>query len=246
LSDPGDGEARWAPLGRALLDYHCGATEAELTVHTNLWEDEPTRVEEFYRPEEIELPEIERRALSLCRGKVLDVGAGAGRHVLELQRTGLEVVAVDVNRDAIEVMRDRGVRDARIGDIDAAGAEEYDTILLMMHGIGLVGDLEGLEAFLDRARRRLRPNGQILCDSADLQAVIPETWEEFGGHDTPEGRYLGEVTFRLSYGEMEGAPYPWLFVDAQTFERFAEAADFSFTVEARGARGAYLARLIRT
>lgn len=246
MSDSGDGGAIWAPLGRALLDYHHGATDAELTVHTNLWEDEPTRVEEFYRPEEIELPEIERRALSLCRGKVLDLGAGAGRHVLELQHMGLEVVAVDVNRDAVEVMRDRGVRDARIGDIDAAGAEEYDTILLMMHGIGLVGDLEGLEAFLDRARRRLRPNGQILCDSADLQAVIPEAWEEFGGLRNPEGRYLGEVTFRLSYGEMEGAPYPWLFVDTQTLKRFAEAADFSFTVEARGGRGAYLARLICT
>ncbi len=177
---------------------------------------------------------------------MLDLGAGAGRHVLELQRKGLEVVAVDINRDAIALMRDRGVRDARIGDIDAAGIEEYDTVLLMMHGIGLVGDLGGLADFLDRVRSRLRPNGQILCDSADLSVVLPTKWEEFGGLSSPEGRYLGEVTFRLSYGEMEGAPYPWLFVDAQTLARFAEAADFSFTVEARGARGSFLARLIRT
>ena len=89
-------------------------------------------------------------ALSLCRGRVLDLGAGAGRHALELQGRGHEVTAIDVSREAVEVMRERGVRDARCGDLDAVDGERFDTILLLMHGIGLVGTLTGWRTFSDR------------------------------------------------------------------------------------------------
>jgi hypothetical protein len=75
--------------------------------------------------------------------------------------------------------------------------------------------------------------------------VLPSRFAKNHGPRAPDGTYLGEVSFRLSYGGIQGSPYPWLFVDPRTFERYADAADFSFTVESRGSRGAYLARLIR-
>ena len=240
MSRATDVDRCWAPLGRALLDYHRGDTSARFVVHSDLWDSEITAAEEYYRPLHLELSEIEQRALSLCRGRVLDLGAGAGRHALELQERGHEVTAVDVSTDAVEVMRRRGVRDARCGDLAAVSGEQFDTLLLLMHGIGLVGTLEGLAAFLDATRSVLGKGGQVLCDSADLALTLPSA--RSAGED---GSYLGEVEFRLAYRDFEGRPYPWLFVDPRTLERFAAAAGYDFEVRARGGRGAYLGRLSR-
>jgi len=242
----GDGHsARWAPLGRALLDYHRGAIHSTFIVHSDLWDDEPTAVEEYYRPDHIPIPELELEALSLCRGRVLDLGAGAGRHALELQTSGHDVTAVDISRDAVAVMRERGVRDARCGDLDAVRGELFDTILLLMHGIGLVGTLPGLTEFLVRAHDFLDADGRIVCDSADLTVILPSLLDTGEQTDAGSARYPGEVEFRLTYGTLDGQPYPWLFVDARTLERFARASGFEFAIGGRGGRGAYVAVLSR-
>jgi SAM-dependent methyltransferase len=236
--------ARWHPLGQALLDYHHGATRAVFTVHSDLWQDEPTPVEDYYRPDHVQLPEIERDALARCRGRVLDLGAGAGRHALELQRRGLAVTAVDVTSEAIEIMRERGVTDARCGDLDTVSGERFDTILLLMHGIGLVGTLDGLDDFLARVDLHFEHGGQIIFDSADLGIVLPDRFHEGLDHWRAGGRYPGEIEFRLSYKKLEGEPYPWLFVDPQTLGRHAENAGFRTEILRRGRRGSYLARLV--
>jgi SAM-dependent methyltransferase len=235
--------ARWAPLGRALVDYHRGAVRSHFVVHSDLWDDEPTPVEEFYRPDHVPLPELELRALTLCRGRVLDVGAGAGRHALELQSRGLDVTAIDICPDAVDVMLDRGVRDARCGDLDTVEGERFDTILLLMHGIGLVGTLPGLATFLERVRGLVADEGQIVCDSADLTVIVPSLFDSGDAPDQGPAPYPGEVEFRLTYGSLEGQPYPWLFVDPRTLERFAKASGFDFAIGARGRQGAFVAIL---
>jgi len=236
---------RWGPLGRALLDFHRGATSARIIVHTDIWLDEPTPVEEFYRPDDLPLPELERTALGLCRGRTLDLGAGAGRHALDLQQRGLEVTAIDVAPEAVEVMRDRGVTDARCGDFTALEGERFDTILLLMHGIGLVGTLDGLAEFFDQANDHLEDDGRILFDSANLGIVIPERFDEGLVEWRAGGLYPGEVEYRLTYGDYEGEPYPWLFVDPVTLSNLAQAAGFRSEVVARGARGSFLARVLQ-
>jgi SAM-dependent methyltransferase len=235
--------ARWAPLGRALQDYHKGVGHDHFVVHSDLWDDEPTPVEEYYRPDHMRIPDLELRALTSCRGRVLDLGAGAGRHSLELQAMGLEVTALDVSHEAVGVMRERGVLDARRGDLTVLEGEQFDTILLLMHGIGLVGSLEGLADFLEKARFFLEDGGRIVCDSADLAIVLPSLAVPVGQTDPHPGRYPGEVEFRLTYGALEGQPYPWLFVDPRTLERYARTAGFGFSVVCRGARGAFAAIL---
>jgi SAM-dependent methyltransferase len=234
---------RWGPLGRALLDFHRGATTARIIVHTDIWIDEPTPVEEFYRPDDQPLPELERTALGLCRGRTLDFGAGAGRHALELQHRGLEVTAVDVAPEAVEVMRERGVIDARCGDFAAVKGERFDTILLLMHGIGLVGTLEGLGRFFGDAKDHLEKSGRILFDSADLGVVMPEQFDEGLEDWRAGGLYPGEVEYRLTYKKFEGEPYPWLFVDPVALADRARAAGLRSQVVARGTRGSFLARV---
>jgi SAM-dependent methyltransferase len=243
LSDHLLERGRWEPLGRALLDYHRGITSARITVHTDLWQSETNPVEDYYRPDDQPLPDLEISALNICRGRTLDLGAGAGRHALELQERGFQVTAVDVSPEAVEVMRSRGVVDVRCGGLGAVAGERFDTILLLMHGIGLVGTLDGLSAFLSGAQHHLSDGGHIVFDSADLGIVIPPQFHEGLEEWRAGGMYPGEVEYRLSYAGLEGEPYPWLFVDEITLAERAVISGLQPEVVARGSRGAYLVRL---
>ena len=238
-----DQSAGWHPLGAALLDYHRGDDAVEIVVASDLWEDEPTPVAAYYRPDDQTLPALEREALELCRGRVLDLGAGAGRHTIELQRAGHDVVAVDPLPEAVEIMRDRGVADARQGDLSTVRGERFDTVLMLMHGLGVVGDLHGLGRLFEELPQVLNPGGRLVCDSADLAAVLgdesPETLDELLSPDS----YLGEVEFALRYGSLEGPRYRWIFVDPETLEIIANAAGLDVEISAEGERGSYVAVL---
>lgn len=237
--------AAWTPLGAALLDYHNGDAAAEIVVSSDLWEDEPVPVAAFYRPSKTRLPALEHSALEHCRGRVLDLGAGAGRHAIELERVGHEVVAVDPLPQAVRIMRDRGVRDARCGSIDAVQGEAFDTVLMLMHGIGIAGTVRGLGALLQALDELLATDGRIVFDSADLEAVLRRESPRLLADLTDPHRYIGEVSFGLRYRDCAGPMYPWLFIDPEQLGILAGAAGFDTTIVARGDRGAYLAVLER-
>lgn len=233
----------WVPLGAALLAFHEGDHQAEILVSSDYFADERVAARSYYRPDDEVLPELEIHALRRCHGRVLDLGAGAGRHALELQGKGHNVLALDVAEDAVKVMRCRGVRDARLGRHSDLVGETFDTVLMLMNGIGLAGDLRGLRDLLTELRPLLAPGGQILCDSADLgDAFDPEAMRSLVGLKRRSG-YPGEVTFRLSFGRLEGATYPWLFVDWRKLSLYASEQNLVCEVLAHGSRGSYLARL---
>jgi len=233
----------WAPLGAALLDYHRGEHDAEIIVTSDLWEDEPTPVAAYYRPIDDPLPELDRRALECCRGRILDLGAGAGRHALELQRSGHEVIAIDLLPEAVEIMADRGVADARCGDIEVVEGERFDTVVMLMHGLGIVGTVHGLGLLFERLPTLLGPGGTLVCDSADLAAVLREESPDLLEELLSPKRYLGEVEFGLRYRKKEGPRYPWLFIDPETLEIIANAAGLEVEIAHRGRRGDYFAVL---
>ncbi|OGX87734.1 methyltransferase [Hymenobacter lapidarius] len=218
-------------LGQALLAYHRGDSDAQLTVHCDVADDESLLDETlpaayFFRTL-LQMPELERLALDETRGRVLDLGAGAGCHSLELQSRGFEVKAVDVSGGAAQVMTERGVRTVARHDLfDPLPANElpYDTILLLMNGIGLAGTLEGLDKFLAHARTLLAPGGQILATSSDVRYLYED--EEGALRINLNGPYYGEVRYSMSFNGHTGATFPWLFVDAALLNDAAETAGY--------------------
>jgi SAM-dependent methyltransferase len=230
-------------LGQALLDYHHGRTGATLTVHCSAADDEPLPASYLFRTL-LQMPELERQALDECRGRILDVGAGAGAHTLELQDRGFAVKAVDISPGAVQVMSERGVQHAaqhRLLDPRPATEPPYDTILLMMNGLGLAGTLDGLDNMLAHARTLLAPDGQILATSSDIRYLYED--EDGALLINLNGPYYGEVEYRFSYEGRTGEPFSWLFIDAALLADAAEAAGYTAEFLGEDDQEQYLVRL---
>lgn len=233
------GRQGWSPLGRALLAYQRGRTDAVLRVHREDGVEEELPAALFFRGPD-EMDRWERRALREARGRVLDVGAGAGAHALALQERGREVVALEALPGAVRVLRERGVGRVVEGSLHHFVPEEpFDTVLLLMSGSSLAGTLEGLGPLFDALDRVTAAAGQVLLDSTDLREPGP------GGGSRADGRYVGELHYQLEFDGERGPPFPHLFVDPDLLHRRALRAGWVTEVLWRDDRGRFLARMMR-
>lgn len=228
-------------LGRALMDFHTGNYSEDIITHSSLDEEDVMPIPYFFRDFD-GMPALERKALQLCKGSVLDIGCGAGSHSLYLQQKGLAVCALDRSPGAIETCRLRGINNAVQADAFNFNERKFDTLLLLMNGIGIVGKLAGLGKFLLHLRALLKPNGQILLDSSDIIYMYEK--DEDGGVRVPDGcSYYGEVAFTLTYKQEKSAPFWWLYVDFATLRQAAMANNLSCELVSQGEHFDYLSRL---
>ena len=232
-------------MGRAIADYQKNKRAARLRVFSPMFEEDEMPLPTLFRTYD-SMPEIERKALDMAKGKTLDVGAAAGCHSLVLQERGIDVTAIDISPLSVEAMKERGVRNVREQDFFELGSrqhvstqedEQYDTILMLMNGIGIVGTLARMPAFFRLLDRILAPGGQVLCDSSDISYV-------FEG-DMPDMDYYGEQSFRMQYKDTIGEPFPWLYIDADRLKQVAEENGYQAEVVAEGEHYDYLARITK-
>jgi len=135
------------PHGQALLDYFHGDTSATIRIH-EYGKQKEVPLSLFFRGWD-EFPSLERKAIEMCRGRVLDIGAGTGCHSLVLQERGLFVYAIDFLADCVEIMKKRGVKEAHCGNIHTFDAEPFDTLLCLMNGIAVVENEESAKLALE-------------------------------------------------------------------------------------------------
>ncbi len=230
------------PHGAALLAYFEGDTSAELIVHRDDGEQGRLPVSHFFRPPAA-FTALEQAAVGLCRGHVLDAGAGTGLHSLVLQEQGLRVTAIDVSPQAVQVMARRGVRDVHCTDLFDYRGDPCDTILMMGHGIGMVETLAGLDRFLARAHELRSKEGQVLLDSLDVRVTHDAKNLAYQEANRRAGRYVGEIRVQVEYRGKKGPYCGWLQVDAETLTEHAVRAGWTCEEILRGDGGDYLARL---
>ncbi len=105
-------EKTFEPFGIALEDFYNGNKNAEITLIRDDGIEWNVPIEYFFRGIE-NFSNIEKQALQLCKGRVLDIGAGVGPHALELQKLGLEVYAIDISSHACRIMKKRGIKNVQ-------------------------------------------------------------------------------------------------------------------------------------
>ena len=227
-------------FGKALLDYHNGDYTEDIITTTNISDDDVLPLPYLFRKLE-EMPMLEQTALTACRGKILDVGCGAGSHSLWLQEKGFHVTAIDASEGAITVSKSRGVQETQHTKIKDLKKGTFDTILLLMNGTGIFESTATTPSYLAHLKTLLAENGQLLIDSSDLQYMYDRN--DDGSIWVPADSYYGELTFTMRYKNETTEAFPWLYLDKALFQELAQAAGFTFEIVAEGDNYDYLARL---
>ena len=230
--------------GQCLLDYLNGEKEAFYLLHMDDgFVSLPMCAKQFFYDND-EFPEIDKVALENCNGRVLDIGAGAGSHSLFLKKKGLDVLSIDNSPKAVEVMRKRGLKNARVGELFDEYEEPFDTVLLLL-GIGIVENLQGLDRFLDYLPSILRKDGQLLTDSFDIRNPDDQQYRGYQKKMIAAGRYFGERTLRFEYKGKMSDWFGWMHIDPETLKYHVNKSDLSFDLIATGDKGRYLSIIRR-
>lgn len=229
------------PMGAAISDFHRHGQAGRLRVFSPDFDEDEIPVETLFRSFD-EMPPLEQQALRMASGAVLDVGAGAGCHTLALQDMGHDVTAIDISPLSVQTMQERGVQNALLQDFWDV-APSFDTILMLMNGIGIVGTVDALPRFFRHIDMILAPGGQLLLDSSDLCYLFED---EDGNVELPSSDvYYGQLTYQMQYKRVKGSPFPWLYIDFPLLARIAGENGFDCQLVAEGQHYDYLARLIR-
>lgn len=228
------------PMGAAIMDYHRNGSADVLRVFSSDFEEDEIPVAELFRKYD-EMPEIERMALDLAEGDILDVGAGSGCHSLALKSMGKNSFAIDISPLSVQAMIEQGL-DARILDFyDENFQGCFDTILMLMNGTGIIGTLDNMPVFFKRLRQLLKPGGSLFIDSSDLRYLFEE--EDGSLMIDLADDYYGQLDYQMQYKDVLGEPFDWLFVDFSTLEYYAAENGFKAELILEGAHYEYLARV---
>lgn len=192
-------------FGLAVESYFLKKDQTPIIVHNEDFYDDEIPVGYLFRSYE-EMPELEQLALDLCQGKVLDVGCCAGSHSLELKAKGHQVLPIDISRKCIQTCHKRGLQEAQQIDFFNLENQKFDTILLLMNGIGIAKTVKNLSFFFQKLKSLMHRTSQILLDSSDLIFLYEDEVLE-------ENSYYGEMTFKTIYKKQVSQSFPWLYLD---------------------------------
>jgi len=230
-------------FGKAILDYQTNNSPEDLITETSISEADEMSVAYLFRSY-AEMPKLEQKALQLAKGKVLDVGCGAGSHALYLQEKGFDVTAIDISANAIKACELRGLKKAKVQDIMKLEGVRFDTILLLMNGAGMCGKLKNIPNFLQKLKALLTYEGQILVDSSDIIYMFDE--DEDGGKWIPtDVDYYGEVVFDIAYKGEKEASFDWMYIDYNTLQNAAVTNGLQCELIIEGEHYDYLAKLTK-
>ena len=222
-------------FGQALLDYYHNKFAPPLLLHNEYGAPEAIPVEKYFFNAD-EFSNLEVFALQQVSGKVLDVGAATGRHVLLLQNQGFDITALDVSPLCVKLMEEVGIEKLQCQDIYSYNDESYGTVLMLMNGIGIAGNIAGLHKLLNKLKTIVDPYGQLIIDSSDISYL-------YDGKSIPMGSYFGELSFQYEYkGELDDA-FNWLYIDQKKLVEVAYDSGWSCQIIFSDETDAYLARL---
>jgi SAM-dependent methyltransferase len=209
-------------FGRMLLDALAGQSVVEIVERDDGFIS-TTRTPFYFEPFR-RWPAHHRRAMRLVRGRVLDVGAGAGRVALHLQERGQEVVAIDVSPGAVEVCRRRGVRDARVCPIEDVDPSlgGFDTIVLLGNNLGLLASRAKAKRLLRRFHGLTSERGRIVAETRDIYGTTDPVHLAYQERNRRRGRMSGQIRLRVRHGLAATPWFDYLMVSRAELEELVD------------------------
>ena len=222
-------------FGTALLDFYHKKADDPLLLHTTYGMPENVPLVRFFHNGN-DFSDLDFFALEQAYGNILDIGACTGRHALYLQDQKHAVSAMDISPSCGTIMEESGLKNILIQDVFEYKGNRFDTLLMLMNGVGLAGSIAGLERLLTHLKTMINPGGQLILDSSDITYLYEDL-------EKPEDRYFGEIIYRYEYKKQLGDFFSWLYIDQKKLTKIARECGWSCQIIYEDESDAYLARL---
>ena len=209
-------------FGRTVLDHLEGRRAHEVIERSDGYIDVSGGPRAYFEPFRRWAP-AERRAMRFVRGRVLDVGVGAGRVALHLQERGHDVTGIDNSPLAVEVARRRGVKDVRLLPFREIGPElgVFDTVVMMCNNFGLFGSAAGAQRMLSRLRRMTSDDARIVAGSRDPYGTDNPDHLRYQEQNRRRGRMTGQLRLRTRHGRYRGRWFDYLLASPDEMRELA-------------------------
>lgn len=217
-------------FGRLIDAYYRGLPSNEIVERDDGWLDVSSGAPAYFAPFD-EWLACERQAMRQVRGRVLDVGCGAGRVALELQSRGHEVVGIDLSPLAVKTSRRRGVRDARVCSITQVNSRlgAFDTIMMFGNNFGLFGDLRRARWLLKRFHRLTSPRARILAESRNPYNTTNPNHRRYLQLNRRRGRFPGQLRIRICHGPARTPWFDYLIVSPREMREIVAGTGWQVT-----------------
>jgi SAM-dependent methyltransferase len=203
-------------FGHALMDHLRGQGSSEIIERSDGHIDLSASIEEYFAaPRGAQRAVVER-----ATGAVLDIGCGAGRYALHLQERGHEVTGIDASPLAVDVCRERGLRDVRtltIAQVDSS-LGTFDTILMLGNNFGLFGSSSAAKRLLRRLGHVAGDKGRIIAETLDPYDTVDPSHLAYHAQNRARGRMGGQIRMRVRYKTFRTPWFDYLFVSEAELE----------------------------
>lgn len=210
--------------GQEVWSHFQGTSAHEFLEREDGFKWPPENVEVYFYKYSKWSPD-EKRAIHLAKGRVLDVGAGAGRVSLYLQQKGLKVTAIDISPLAVKVCQARGVKDVRLLSLDEIiylENDSFETVVMFGNNFGLFENASKAKYLLDEMHRITSPEALILAQSSTPYKTRKPVHLKYYSSNRQRNRMPGQFKMRLQHGEKIGDWFDYLFVSKKEMQDLLE------------------------
>ena len=206
-------------FGRMLWAYYNGQRVFEIDERDDGYIEASTSPKMYFSDYE-DWPQHEKKAIEYVKGRVLDIGCGAGRHSLYLQKKGLDVLGIDNSPLAIKVCKLRGLKKAKIMSIEDIDfkPKSFDTIIMMGNNFGLFGSFQKARSLLKRFHKITSDDGLIVAETRDPYKTDNPAHLEYHELNRKRGRMGGQVRIRVRFEKYATPWFDYLFVSKEEMD----------------------------
>ena len=186
-------------------------------------------------------PLHQRKAMRHARGKVLDIGCGAGRVSLHLQRKGLDVVGIDNSPLAVKVCKLRGLKKAYMLPIAQVrpGLGKFDTFIMMGNNFGLFENFTKARRLLRRFRTMSSDGARIIAESLDPHQTTEPAHMAYQRRNRRRGRMPGQIRIRVRYKQYATPWFDYLLVSEEEMKKILKGTGWRLARVFPGKGGRY-------
>jgi len=234
-------------FGNALFDTYRRREVCAVIERDDGYVDSDRSLETYFAGYE-KWARVEQRAVQCATGRVLDIGAGAGRHALYLQTKGLRVTAIDVSPAAVKLCRLRGIKDARVKELAQLNPKDgtFDTVLMLGNNFGLFGSCNGAKRLLKKLAGCTSAGAQLLAEILDPYKTTDPNHLAYHKRNRRRGRMSGQLRIRVRYKQYVTPWFDYLFVSEAELRRILAGTGWEIGDLFRSDGPTYFVRLVKT